>query len=86
MITKVKGKMITESRKLRESFNDMDMLRSDKQSVDAILRGLVDDHSEKVDNTFVDDVRLQIPVSIEDITTFFHIHPLLALMIISKVF
>ena len=69
MITKVKGKMITESRKLRESFNDMDMLRSDKQSVDAILRGLVDHHSEKVDNTFVDDVRLQIPVSIEDITT-----------------
>ena len=64
MITKVKGKMITKSRPLRESFNDMDMLRSDKKSVDAILRGLMDDHSEKVDNTFVDDVRHQISISI----------------------
>ena len=56
MIEKIKSKMVTKSRALRKSFNDMDMLRSSKQSVDAILRGLVDDHSEKVDNTFVDDV------------------------------
>lgn len=57
MKRKIKGKTVTESRPLRESFNDMDMLRFPKHSVDAILRGLVDDHSEKVDNTFVDDVR-----------------------------
>ena len=57
MKRKINDKMVTESRPLRESFNDMDMLRFPKHSVDAILRGLVDDHSEKVDNTFVDDVR-----------------------------
>ena len=56
MKRKINDKMVTESRPLRESFNDMDMLRFPKHSVDAILRGLVDDHSEKVDNTFVDDV------------------------------
>ena len=56
MKRKVKGKIVTESRPLRESFNDMDMLRFPKNSVDAVLRGLVDDHSERVDGTFVDDV------------------------------
>ena len=58
MKRKVKGKIVTESRPLRESFNDMDMLRFPKNSVDAVLRGLVDDHSERVDGTFVDDVSI----------------------------
>ena len=58
MKRKVNGKIVTESRPLRESFNDMDMPRFPKHSVDAVLRGLVDDQSERVDGTFVDDVSI----------------------------
>ena len=57
MNRKVNGNLVAESLLLSESFNNMDILRTPDHSVDAILRGLVDDHSEKVDNTFVDDVR-----------------------------
>ena len=54
---KINGQLRTETRQLRQAFNDMDMLRSPAQSVDALLRGLTDDRSEAMDSNFVDDVR-----------------------------
>ena len=56
MIRKVNGQLRRESRQLRKSFNDMDMLRTPGKSVDALLRGLMDDRSETLDNNFSDDV------------------------------
>ena len=56
MKRKVNGKLRTESQQLRNAFNNMDMLRTPAQSVDALIRGLTDDRSEKMDSTFVDDV------------------------------
>ena len=58
MKRKVNGKLRTESQQLRKAFNNMDMLRTPAQSVDALIRGLTDDRSEKMDSTFVDDVSL----------------------------
>ena len=57
MNRKVNGILVAENLLLSESFNNMDILRTPDHSVDAILRGLVDDTSQKVDNTLVDDVR-----------------------------
>ena len=54
----VNGKIRTESQQLRKAFNNMDMLRTPARSVDALIRGLTDDRSEKMDSTFVDDVSL----------------------------
>ena len=56
MKRKVNGRLRTESEQLRNAFNNMDMLRTPGQSVDALLRGLTDDNSEKMDGNFVDDV------------------------------
>ena len=56
MVRKVNGQLRRESRQLRHAFNDMDMLRSPPQSVDALLRGLTEDNSESMDTNFVDDV------------------------------
>ena len=58
MIRKVNGQLRTESQQLRDAFNNMDMLRTPAQSVDALLRGLTDGRSEKMDTNFVDDVGL----------------------------
>ena len=60
MKRKVNGQLRTESKQLRRSFNDMDMLRTPAQSVDALLRGLTDDRSESMDSNFVDDVRCRL--------------------------
>ena len=57
MKRKVNGQLRTETRQLRHAFNNMDMLRTPSQSVDALLRGLTDDRSESMDSNFVDDVR-----------------------------
>ena len=56
MIRKVNGQLRTETQQLRDAFNNMDMLRSPAQSVDALLRGLAAGRSEKMDTNFVDDV------------------------------
>ena len=56
MIRKVNGELKTESRELRHAFNDMDLLHTPPRSIDALLRGLTDDHSESMDTNFVDDV------------------------------
>ena len=58
MVRKVNGQLRTESQQLRDAFNNMDMLRTPAQSVDALLRGLTDSRSEKMDTNFVDDVSL----------------------------
>ena len=55
---KVNGRLQTESEQLRNAFNNMDMLRTPAQSVDALLRGLTDGNSEKMDGNFVDDVSI----------------------------
>ena len=60
MKRKVDGQLRTETRKLRAAFNDMDMVRSPAQSVDALIRGMTDSPAEKMDENFADDVRLEI--------------------------
>ena len=60
MKRKVNGQLRTETRKLRAAFNDMDMVRSPAQSVDALIRGMTDSRAEKMDANFADDVRLEI--------------------------
>ena len=58
MLRKINGGLRTEKHKLKTAFNNMDMLRTPAQSVDALLRGLTNDKSQKMDGNFVDDVSI----------------------------
>ena len=56
MIREVNGELQIENRELRHAFNNMDILRTPAKSVDALIRGLTNGRSEKMDSNFVDDV------------------------------
>ena len=56
MIREVNGELQIENQELRHAFNNMDILRTPAKSVDALIRGLTDGRSEKMDSNFVDDV------------------------------